>query len=110
MSGNRRRGLNAPALLPFEVSNVLRRKWAQGGLALAAAESALASFAEIPIALWPWEALAPTIWNLRGGCTAYDSAYVALAQLIGAALVTCDKGMVKAAQGRCPARFLDQRR
>lgn len=41
--------------------------------------------------LWPYEALAARIWQLRANLTSYDAAYVALAETIDAPLVTLDR-------------------
>jgi predicted nucleic acid-binding protein len=85
--------------LPFEVANVVRRKWSQGLLTKAAAEAALTTLRQLPITLWPWEVLSETIWRLRGGLTGYDAAYVALAGLTKATLVTGDKAMARHGHG-----------
>jgi predicted nucleic acid-binding protein len=37
------------------------------------------------------EPLLPRIWELRDNLTAYDAAYVALAEGLRAPLITCDK-------------------
>jgi len=36
------------------------------------------------------------IWELRGNLTAYDAAYVALAEVLGAPVVTRDEGLAAA--------------
>jgi predicted nucleic acid-binding protein len=37
------------------------------------------------------------MWQLRGSLTAYDAAYVALAEALGAPLITCDRTLASAA-------------
>jgi predicted nucleic acid-binding protein len=39
----------------------------------------------------------PRIWDLRNNLTAYDAAYVALAEALGAPLLTRDRRLVTAA-------------
>lgn len=47
---------------------------------------------------WP---LLERIWELRHNITAYDAAYVALAERLDAVLVTCDTKLVNASGTRC---------
>lgn len=46
----------------------------------------------------PHEPLLPRMWELRRNATAYDAAYLALAEALGAPLVTCDARLVGAAK------------
>lgn len=46
--------------------------------------------------------LAPRVFELRDNFTPYDAAYVALAERLGATLVTCDLRLTRAAR-----QFLD---
>lgn len=45
--------------------------------------------------------LLPRIWELLGNLTPYDAAYVALAELADAVLVTADRRLARAARPRC---------
>ncbi|MEO8906486.1 MAG: type II toxin-antitoxin system VapC family toxin [Microbacteriaceae bacterium] len=82
--------LLAPTLLPFEVTNVLRRRRNAGLLSPAEAALARDGFAELPIDLWPWEPLASRVWQLGDNLRSYDAAYVALAEQTGCVLLTRD--------------------
>lgn len=42
----------------------------------------------------------PRVWELRHNLTAYDALYVALAESLGAELVTCDARMAQASGHR----------
>jgi predicted nucleic acid-binding protein len=97
----RGRRLAAPALSPFEVANVVRRRWAAGLLTVGEANQALGSLQALGIELWPWEAVATRVWELRGQITAYDASYVALAELLGAPLLTADEQLARAAPPTC---------
>ncbi len=50
--------------------------------------------------------LLPRIWQLRDNLTAYDAAYVALAEALGAPLVTADARLARAAGVRCEVEVL----
>ena len=51
---------------------------------------ALRVFADLPVARYRHLPLLPRIWELRHNLTAYDAAYVALAEALRAPLVTRD--------------------
>ena len=93
--------LHAPALLPFEVANVLRRHRAAGRLSATEAALARRDAQRLPVELWPHEAVADRAWELGGALTAYDASYVALAELVGADLVTADRRLAAAPGVRC---------
>jgi predicted nucleic acid-binding protein len=82
--------LTAPALIDLEAVNVLRGLVSGGKVAPAVASRAVAALPNLPIDRYPHEGLVPRIWELRDNLTAYDAAYVALAELLSATLVTAD--------------------
>ena len=94
-----RRGeeLNAPHLLDLEVMHVIRRYTLSGNLGERRAEEAIARYREIQIERYSHELLVDRIWRLRFNLTAYDAAYLALAELLGARLITTDKRLARAA-------------
>jgi len=51
---------------------------------------AIADLLNIPIARYPHDIFLDRIWGLRNTMTAYDAAFVALAESLPATLVTCD--------------------
>ena len=85
--------LHAPHLIDLEVAQVLRRWTRRGTLPDARAEEALQDLAALPLARYPHQFLLPRIWELRANATAYDAAYLALAEVLGAAIVTCDSAL-----------------
>ena len=82
--------LHAPGLIDLEVIHVLRRHDKMGQLTSTAAAAALEVWLSAPVQRWSHEDLARRIWSLRTTLTAYDAAYVALAEMLDATLVTAD--------------------
>ncbi|HNM84141.1 MAG: type II toxin-antitoxin system VapC family toxin [Mycobacterium sp.] len=99
--------LHAPALLPFECGNILRRHEAAGLIGTDQADQAYRDLADLPVELWPYDALAARIWELRRNLTSYDAAYVALAEAIGVPLVTLDRRLARASGAACVMRTPD---
>ncbi|HEU4424392.1 MAG TPA: type II toxin-antitoxin system VapC family toxin [Pilimelia sp.] len=74
--------LFATELMPFEVSNILRRHALTGALDPSAATLAHADLVALAVEFYPYAALADRVWRLRDNVTAYDASYVALAELL----------------------------
>jgi predicted nucleic acid-binding protein len=91
--------LHAPHLIDLEVAQTLRRYAMGGDIAPVRGRIALADFTDFPIQRYPHGVLLPRIWELRHNLTAYDAAYVALAEALDAPLVTRDRSLA-AAGGR----------
>jgi len=90
--------LHAPHLLDVEVAQVLRRFVAHGEIVAERARQALEDLADFPLERYSHVFLLPRIWELRHNLTAYDAAYVALAEVLDATLLTCD-GRIRRASG-----------
>lgn len=87
--------LHAPHLLDLEVAQVLRRYAAAGALTQDRGGQALEDFADLPLDRYPHHLFLDRIWELRHNLTAYDAAYVALAEALAAPLVTRDAALAK---------------
>ena len=92
--------LHAPHLLDVEVAQVLRRYAARNEISAARGRLGLELLSRLPITRHPHEPLLPRIWALRTNLTAYDAAYVALAEGLGATLLTRDERLSTAAGSR----------
>ncbi len=89
--------LHAPHLLDVEVAQVIRRYAANGEINGARGRMALADLADLALRRYPHDFLLPRIWDLRNNLTAYDAAYVALAEALEAPLLTRDRRLAAAA-------------
>jgi predicted nucleic acid-binding protein len=92
-----RETLHAPHLLDVEVAQVIRRYAASGEIDSARGRAALADLMDFPLRRYPHEFLLPRVWDLRNNLTAYDAVYVALAEALGAPLLTRDQRLAAAA-------------
>ena len=88
--------LHAPHLLDLEVGQVLRRHVSAGVITASRGHEALEDLLDLSLARYPHDVLLLRIWGLRDALTAYDAAYVALAEALDAPLVTCDSKIASA--------------
>ncbi len=95
-----RQSLHAPHLLDIEVAQVVRRYVAAGDIDATSGQAALADLADLPLQRYPHDILLPRIWELRHNFSAYDAAYVALAEGLDAVLVTRERRLAAAAGHR----------
>ncbi len=91
--------LHAPDLIDLEVCQTLRRYVRSQELSAARAETALDLLGQLDLNRYSHVPLLPRIWQLRDNLTAYDGAYVALAEALGATLLTCDERLARAPVG-----------
>ena len=94
--------LHAPHLVDTEVLHVLRRLEQRGDLTADQADRSRRMYAELGIARYPHWPLSDRVWELRPALSSYDATYVALAEDLGATLVTTDQRLGRAAGVRAP--------
>jgi predicted nucleic acid-binding protein len=83
--------LHAPHLIDLEVASVLRSLEARKAVSTAVATRAIVDLVALDLRRYAHDTLVPRAWQLRGHLSSYDAAYVALAEILAAPLVTCDR-------------------
>lgn len=91
--------VHAPELIDPEVIAVVRRWTLRGWLAVETGGRAVAELGELALVRHRHAALSRRAWELRDRCSAYDACYVALAEMLGAELLTTDARLAQAARG-----------
>lgn len=96
--------LAAPHLIDYEVSNIIRRHELARLVSSDQAAQAHADLIALSIERWPYELLSSRVWELRSNLSSYNASYVAVAEQIGAPLVTLDRRIGRAPNVRCVVR------
>lgn len=97
--------LAAPHLMPVDVANILRRATLARHLTPDTAALAHDDLLALRVQLFPYRPSAERAWQLRANLSAYDAWYVALAEGLGAPLVTLDRRLERAHGPRCTFRL-----
>lgn len=98
--------LHAPHLLDLEVAQVLRRYCISDEIEASRAQEALDDLAAFGVERYQHDLLLPRIWELRHNLSAYDAGYVALAEALGAPLLTADRRLARASGHRAKIEVL----
>jgi len=99
--------LAAPHLVDSEVVNALRLLVSRGTLTEEQGTLALDGFTRLVLRRYAADWLRPRMWVLRHNLSAYDSTYVALAEMLGAtALLTTDLRLARAPGIECRVEVL----
>jgi predicted nucleic acid-binding protein len=88
--------IHVPHLLDVEVVGAIARLVRTRGITVALAEQALLDLANLDVSRYPHLLLVQRMWDLRANVTAYDAAFVALAETLDAPLVTTDQRLAQA--------------
>ena len=93
---SRGESLHAPHLLDLEVAQVLRRLVREVEVSAQRADQALQDLLDLRVTRYPHFIFLPHIWRLRLNLSAYDAAYVALTEKLGATLITREARLASA--------------
>ncbi len=96
----------APDLVDVETVAVLRKRWLAESITRRRFASAIDDLENIAIDRYPTLQLMRRAYELRSTVTSYDTAYVALAEILGCDLLTGDARLAKAPGPKCPVRLL----
>lgn len=91
--------IHAPHLLDVEVTSVLRGLELGRVISPETAATALEDYWSFTIQRHDAASLSARVWALRYQFTAYDASYLALAEALGAPLVTCDRKLATSGHG-----------
>jgi len=100
--------LHAPHLIDLEVVSVFRGALRSGVADTGRVEEALDDLAVLPIERYPHTHLLGRIHELRDSVTPYDAAYVALAETLGAVLLTADARLSRAHGPNCRLELITE--
>ncbi len=93
---DRNDSLHAPHLLELEALQAIRRLTLAGEISVGRAEAALIALLDLRLIRHEHTAFIGRMWELRTSMTAYDAAYIALAEGLPAVLLTCDRKLARA--------------
>jgi len=103
-------GVSAPDLVDVETVAVLRKRWLVGTLPGRRFASSVRDLEELAIERYPTRLLMWRAYELRENVTAYDAAYVALAEALDCPLVTADARLARPPGIRCDVELVESPR
>ena len=86
---------HAPSFVAVEVSQALRRLEARGLLDPPRAQRSFEAVSALRLTRHGPTSFVPRAWALRHTLSSYDAVYVALAEALGAPLLTCDARLAR---------------
>ncbi len=96
--------VSLPDLADVETVAVLRRRWLAQSIDDRRFADAIDDLAALPFRRYPTLGLMRRAYELRANVTAYDAAYVALAEALGCDLLTADQRLARAPGLACLVR------
>jgi predicted nucleic acid-binding protein len=98
--------LAAPDLVDVETIAVLRKRWLAGAISEQRFAVAIEDLEDLELGRYPTLPLMRRAYELRANVTAYDAAYLALAEVLGCELLAADRRLTNAPGTRCSIRLL----
>jgi predicted nucleic acid-binding protein len=99
--------LHAPHSIDLEVANGIRRMWRRGRITDRAIDEIFETYRVIAIERHANGPILRRIWDLRYNHTSYDAAYVALAEWLGAPLITRDAALARSSGHSARIEYID---
>lgn len=99
--------LHAPELLDIEVLQALGRYVLAGALTAERGGICVEALGHLDIARYGHGQLVSRVWALRNNSTAYDAAYIALAEALDAPLLTLDARLAAAPRHQAEVRLIE---
>lgn len=96
----------APDLVDVETTAVLRKRWRAGTISDRRFAEAIDDLEALHVDRYPTLPFMRRAYELRANVTAYDAAYVALAEVLGCELLTADRRLAGAPGLQCSIRVL----
>ena len=103
-------GACAPDLVDVATVAVLRKRWLAGTLPGRRFASSVRDLEELAIERYPTRQLMWRAYEVRANVTAYNAAYVALAEALDCPLVTADARLARAPGIRCEVELVESPR
>lgn len=88
--------LHAPHLIDIEVAHAVRRLALRGEITAALGGYVMEQLEQFPLERYPHQDLLQGVWTLRHSLSAYDAAFVTLAEILDAPLLTRDRRLASA--------------
>lgn len=98
--------VHAPHLIDVEVANALRKQVRLGNMMESRAQQALWDLVHAPCIRHEHYPFLQRIWELRDNISPYDASYIALAEFLGATLLSCDGRLARAPGHRARIKFV----
>ena len=88
--------IHCPHLIDVEIAQTVRRLAQRGEITPERATSALSHWCGLDIQRYPHLPFLDRIWALKDNFSAYDAAYIALAEALGAPMISADRRLANA--------------
>ena len=98
--------LHAPHLIDLEIAQVIRRYTSASEITPERGSQAIEDLIDFRISRYPHDILLSRIWDLRSNMTAYDAAYVTLAEVLNVPLFTRDARLARSVGSRAKIQLI----
>ena len=100
------REVAVPDLADVETVAVLRKRWLAGDITARRFKAAVQDLVALPMVRYPTGPFMTRAYEMRANVTAYDAAYVALAEALACTLLTADGRLARAPAIACQIEII----